>query len=273
MDMIHLFRRIRHKLFSNGKFTKYLFYAIGEIALVMIGILLALQVNNWNEHRKNTANKNAHCKQLITTLQTDLQELERYKQRVDLIQSGCQYVWDYVHGDLMDIDTNLFKMNFLNAQNSYEFVPNTTVFNNLIEGVGLSLIESDSLKNLFNLYYSDQGKFGVRKQREEYATAYADFRFEFCSPMMLKSYLRQLFNQPEIRKEDMSFQVISEEVLTDNIFDLSDHQLDWEKLKGSKEFKILLGRIMAIREPLFSTVKKTKHRITLMIDLLKKEIE
>ena len=52
--MIHLFRRIRHKLFSNGKFTKYLFYAIGEVALVMIGTLLALQVNNWNEHRKNT---------------------------------------------------------------------------------------------------------------------------------------------------------------------------------------------------------------------------
>jgi hypothetical protein len=50
--MIKFFRKIRHSLLSENKFTKYLFYAIGEIALVMIGILLALQVNNWNEIRK-----------------------------------------------------------------------------------------------------------------------------------------------------------------------------------------------------------------------------
>lgn len=46
------FRRIRYDLMGKNKIGKYLKYAIGEIALVMIGILLALQVNNWNEHRK-----------------------------------------------------------------------------------------------------------------------------------------------------------------------------------------------------------------------------
>lgn len=49
--MISVFRKIRKKFFSN-KASSYLLYAIGEIALVMIGILLALQVNNWNESRK-----------------------------------------------------------------------------------------------------------------------------------------------------------------------------------------------------------------------------
>lgn len=49
--MIHFFRKIRHKLADNNQFLKYSRYAIGEIALVMIGILLALQVNNWNEKR------------------------------------------------------------------------------------------------------------------------------------------------------------------------------------------------------------------------------
>jgi len=50
--MINFFRRIRRKHADNNKPIMYLRYAIGEIALVMIGILLALQVNNWNEQRK-----------------------------------------------------------------------------------------------------------------------------------------------------------------------------------------------------------------------------
>ena len=50
--MIKFFRAIRQNLLNEGKTTKYLKYAIGEIVLVMIGILLALQVNNWNNNRQ-----------------------------------------------------------------------------------------------------------------------------------------------------------------------------------------------------------------------------
>lgn len=51
--MIKLFRNIREKIEAEGKTTNYLKYAIGEIVLVVIGILIALQVNNWNEGRKD----------------------------------------------------------------------------------------------------------------------------------------------------------------------------------------------------------------------------
>ena len=50
--MIKFFRNIRRSLLSEGKTSKYLKYAVGEIVLVVIGILIALQINNWNEHRK-----------------------------------------------------------------------------------------------------------------------------------------------------------------------------------------------------------------------------
>ncbi|MBT8293982.1 MAG: hypothetical protein KJN70_11965 [Eudoraea sp.] len=50
--MIKFFRKIRQRLLTENKFSKYIMYAIGEIALVVIGILIALQVNNWNENRK-----------------------------------------------------------------------------------------------------------------------------------------------------------------------------------------------------------------------------
>ncbi|WP_033959722.1 DUF6090 family protein [Psychroserpens jangbogonensis] len=50
--MIKFFRKIRQNLFAEGKTVKYLTYVIGEIVLVVIGILIALQVNTWSENQK-----------------------------------------------------------------------------------------------------------------------------------------------------------------------------------------------------------------------------
>jgi len=72
--MITLLRKIRKKLIYKNNFTSYLLYAIGEIALVMIGILLALQVNNWNEQRKT--------KLLERELLQDYQEELQYNSEV-----------------------------------------------------------------------------------------------------------------------------------------------------------------------------------------------
>jgi hypothetical protein len=47
--MLKLFRRLRQDLLTKNKFSKYLLYAIGEISLVVIGILIALQIGNWND--------------------------------------------------------------------------------------------------------------------------------------------------------------------------------------------------------------------------------
>ena len=51
--MLHFLRKIRRSLINSGHMKKYTLYAIGEIALVVIGILIALQINNWNEWRKD----------------------------------------------------------------------------------------------------------------------------------------------------------------------------------------------------------------------------
>ena len=69
--MIKFFRRIRQKLLSENKFSKYLFYAIGEIILVVIGILIALQINNWNENRKELKHQNFLFAQLLSDAKAD----------------------------------------------------------------------------------------------------------------------------------------------------------------------------------------------------------
>jgi hypothetical protein len=67
--MIKFFRKIRHRLLSENKFNKYLLFAVGEITLVMIGILLALQVNNWNEQRK----QNQEIENILLKIYSELQ--------------------------------------------------------------------------------------------------------------------------------------------------------------------------------------------------------
>ena len=74
--MLHFFRRIRRGLLSDNRFRKYLIYAIGEIFLVMIGILLALQVNNWNEQRKAKHQEIKLLKQLNSDLERNLEEIK-----------------------------------------------------------------------------------------------------------------------------------------------------------------------------------------------------
>ena len=69
--MIKFFRKIRQKMLTKNKFSKYLIYAIGEIVLVVIGILIALQVNQWNEVRKNKTSLYSYTTTLIEDLKRD----------------------------------------------------------------------------------------------------------------------------------------------------------------------------------------------------------
>ena len=69
--MIKFFRKIRQKMLTENKFSKYLLYAIGEIVLVVIGILIALQINNWNESNKLKKEETLYLERLIIDLEKD----------------------------------------------------------------------------------------------------------------------------------------------------------------------------------------------------------
>ena len=69
--MIKFFRKIRQNLLSEGKAGKYFKYAIGEIVLVVIGILIALQINNWNETRKKEEQFISSLEQLYNKITDD----------------------------------------------------------------------------------------------------------------------------------------------------------------------------------------------------------
>lgn len=69
--MINFFRKKRKSLADDNKALKYTRYAIGEIFLVVIGILIALQINNWNEHRKDQTKEKATLNKFLQDLKSD----------------------------------------------------------------------------------------------------------------------------------------------------------------------------------------------------------
>ena len=75
--MIRFFRNIRQKLAAQNKFAAYMRYAIGEILLVVIGILIALQVNSWNEQRKLHINELHYLANLKNDLKLNIAGIDK----------------------------------------------------------------------------------------------------------------------------------------------------------------------------------------------------
>ncbi|NNK81435.1 MAG: hypothetical protein HKO93_08040, partial [Flavobacteriales bacterium] len=89
--MIKFFRHIRQRLLSENRLGKYLIYAVGEIILVVIGILIALQINNWNEDRKERAEEQVVLAQLHKEFKNNLAQLdEKIGIRNSIIQASSQ---------------------------------------------------------------------------------------------------------------------------------------------------------------------------------------
>jgi len=87
--MLRFFRQLRQRLLTENRFSKYLLYAVGEILLVMIGILLALQVNNWNEGRKDRILEKEVLIALKQTLESNITIVEgRVKYFNTALESG-----------------------------------------------------------------------------------------------------------------------------------------------------------------------------------------
>lgn len=102
--MLKFFRKIRQNLLSQGKIGKYFKYAIGEIILVVIGILIALQINNWNEFRKQKDELSKIHQRLILDIDNDLRDLNSalifWKEKEPVFKKVLN---DSISADLFDL--------------------------------------------------------------------------------------------------------------------------------------------------------------------------
>ncbi len=146
--MIKFFRKIRQKLISQNRFSKYLLYAVGEIVLVMIGILLALQVNNWNEQQKVKLHELNILNKLNEDLKANLLEVESIKRVTVKRIKSTKMILNYLeeHKDVDDSLKYCFeRINiddiFNNSNTTYEYIQNQGI-NVLTNDIILSKITS-----------------------------------------------------------------------------------------------------------------------------------
>lgn len=91
--MITFFRKVRQKLLSDNKFSKYLIYAVGEIMLVVIGILIALQINNWNTNRKNSQFEQS----ILVDIELEISSnIERLKETIDKHEESLNATQEFI---------------------------------------------------------------------------------------------------------------------------------------------------------------------------------
>ena len=151
--MIKLFRKIRYDLMNQNKTTKYFKYAIGEIILVVIGILIALQINNWNENRKaNTLEKNYYCL-LLDDLKQDKQQVEGLK---TLVQERIDYSNQMISViQQKQSDATVFGKNLRYAirLGTKSFQPNDATYQDIKSSGNLSIIKDKTIIKAINTYF------------------------------------------------------------------------------------------------------------------------
>ncbi len=149
--MLKFFRKIRQKLLSENKFSKYLIYAIGEIILVVIGILIALQINNWNEQRNTREKELVYLNGIRNDLEMNIIEIDEFiSNRKDQVRAANE-ILDHFNGKPVD-DWNAFNMNTVSIYIWQRFFQIDNTFQELINSGNLAIISNEEIKNgLLNL--------------------------------------------------------------------------------------------------------------------------
>jgi hypothetical protein len=158
--MLHFLRRIRRSLINTGATRKYLLYAVGEILLVMIGILLALQVNNWNDDRK----EKIIAKKYMIRLKSDLiDDSLYYSERITKTKNWIKQLDRYID-ESYNVQKNpeeVKQLFSLLALQTDHLTTNNTTYRELTSSGQLKIFSSDTLSKAIIDYYRENEELAI----------------------------------------------------------------------------------------------------------------
>jgi len=153
--MIKFFRKIRRNLLMENKTGKYLKYAIGEIVLVVIGILIALQINNWNENRKSSTKELLILEELHQSLENNKDILSSRGEMFSKTEKEAELLLAYIDAkkEYNDSITRYFSLPLRNLSYRLSYAS----FENL-KSQGFETISNENLRlNIIKLFDEDFG--------------------------------------------------------------------------------------------------------------------
>jgi len=169
--MINFLRGIRRELINESKTSIYLVYAVGEVVLVVIGILIALQIDNWNEGRKQEVIEIQFLKSIKQDLISDtIYFNRRTKQSEDLINNHYQYIHN-AYDEQKNIEEFKELISLL-WWNSEQFAPHNSTFIEILNSGQLSIFKNRQLKEDIISLYNDYDMVSNHiKEFNEYTAA------------------------------------------------------------------------------------------------------
>ncbi|WP_053969914.1 DUF6090 family protein [Mangrovimonas sp. ST2L15] len=243
--MIKFFRNIRRQLINQGKTSNYFKYAIGEIVLVVIGILIALQVNNWNNYRKDRNDEKMALIEIYQSLYYQNNQVIPYQLKRTITAEHGINTFLNLREQHATISDSVFKRLWgeinMGARFTYESGPFEAIKNR-----GLNLISNDSIRTMLVTLYE------TTFPRTQYFTnSYLDSQDYSTSTVKLQEF----FSKTKVYKdktENWTFEHVFEnpDMLYSNEF------LDYLSIKkeGSVYFRKSIN-------PLISDIKKVMDAI------------
>jgi len=228
---------------DNNKPVQYMRYAIGEIALVVIGILIALQINNWNENRKRQNEElfllidiKKNLETMLSDFTTDTifnaNHIVKYEKLDNYIAKNLPYD--------IELDTVFGTLTFWNSP-----YITATAYNSL-QSKGLDLIKNETLKNdIIKLY-----EVYLKKLTVDYDTGESQLQSIIVEPYMVKKVKR-------LHKQSMRLA----------------RPNDFESLKKDVEFSNILSHIIRQRKRGIEIYKDVMNEIMIMIDEIDTELQ
>jgi Family of unknown function (DUF6090) len=244
----------------ENKTSTYLKYAIGEIVLVVIGILIALSINNWNESRKNDKTLVTYYERLLIDIQNDLKEIETY-------QNYFRSSIEPIQKEIVNIQSPNYNTDSLYnnigkwIRFTREFSPNKSTYEDLLSTGNINLIGNQELKTLIlDLYTVKYPNFLFFQNRGNRITT--DIRI--TNYLSLLSYL-DIFNNDMEQSTDPNFESKRPR-----------RELKWLRHKESVEF-LQFENILALTSEItfgnMTRLDKLKLELFSLIKLINSELK
>ncbi|WP_191859326.1 DUF6090 family protein [Hanstruepera ponticola] len=193
--MIKFFRKIRYNLMSENKTSpndsggragKYFKYAIGEIILVVIGILIALQINNWNENRKDRLEEQELLAQLQSEFLSNLDQLDqKIALRNNMLKASAKLLNYIDYPESLETDSILNHVGYTVIAPTFD-----PIVNDIISSGRIQLLENSQLKEKLSRWTSEL----VQVTEEE--QVWLNYRSNYYTPLLIEYGLyRNLINR------------------------------------------------------------------------------
>ena len=265
--MLKFFRNIRKKLLKENHFNKYLLYALGEIILVVIGILLALQINNWNIEVQNRKQEKEILTLLFTEYENNLKQItKKIDIRNDILTSSYKmlnYKNNIKNPVISDsIDTHLLRITLRPT-----FDPELYVTQELINTGKLYLIQDKQLRNSISSFSSSLSEL---KEEEVIIVNYTENQ--------LMPFLRENYQIGKMHMGIFEDKKIREKITIGRMANINTlksllTQTDFKPLLKHPDFEDYLVQLISYTAYTNDQSDGVKMKINSILDMIKLELK